>query len=178
MASAATTLVTFAELEQMPELPGDRWELHEGELVRVPPPLHGHRLIQRIIQRTLERGLGRRFQVEIELGFRTLGEHEYRVADVAVMSSDRWRLVPRNGYIEGAPEIVIEAILPSNRLAVIRRTGELCLANGCIQFWTVDPKRGTIQVRDRDGLEAEYGPGDQLPLPFGCGLLGVSSVFE
>ncbi len=178
MASAATALVTFAELEQMPDLPGDRWELHEGELVRVPPPLHGHRLIQRIIQRTLERSLGHRFQVEIELGFRTLDEHEYRVADVAAMSSDRWRKVPRNGYIEGAPELVIEVISPSNRAAVIRRTGDLCLANGCLQFWTVDPKRRTIQVRDRDGLEAEYGLGDQLPLPFGGELMDVDAVFE
>ena len=53
MVAAAAALVTFAEFEQLPEIPGTRQELQNGEVVDVPPARHGHRLIKLKIQKAL-----------------------------------------------------------------------------------------------------------------------------
>ena len=89
LASTATALITFAELERLPEPEGFHYELHHGELIQVPPPKLKHYAIQYRLRRALEVAAGDLGMVEIEMGFRPTAEYEYRVADVAFLSAAR-----------------------------------------------------------------------------------------
>ena len=54
MATTTNRLVTFAELEQMPDAPDGRYELRHGELVKVPPTEFPHFRIQHRLRKLLE----------------------------------------------------------------------------------------------------------------------------
>jgi len=54
---------------------------------------------------------------------------------VAFVSTDRWEKTDR--YFEGAPEIVIEVLSPSNTAAEMMDKEQLCLENGAKEFWAL-----------------------------------------
>lgn len=175
MATAATALVTFAEFEKLPDPLGSRLELHNGEVVNVPPPIHGHKVLQRIIRRALESALPPNLIVETEVGFK-LGQQEYRIADVAVLGADLWTNVPQGGYLEVAPTVVVEVLSPSNTATEMFDKEQLCLENGCLEFWIVDPKKQTVRISTPTGHFSTYKAGEQIPLLYG-GTLAVDAIF-
>lgn len=175
MATTTNRLVTFAELEQMPDTRDGRYELRHGELVKVPPPEFPHYRIQLRLQSLLSaiaRDLG---IVGTEFAFRALSEHEYRVADVAFVAKDRFDQTGR--YFEGAPEIVIEVISPSNSAAEMLDKEQLCLENGAKEFWVVEPAHQQVKITTSDGRTAIYKRGQQIPFLFG-GEIAVRDIFE
>lgn len=174
MATTINRLVSFAELEQMPSCPDGRYELRHGELVKVPPPEFPHFRIQHQLRKLLESVASAEGEVEIEFAFRPLPEHEYRIADVAFVARDRWARTSR--YFEGAPDIVIEVLSPSNTAAEMLDKEQLCLENGAQEFWLVDPARRQVRVSTADGRFTEYKSGQQIPLLFG-GSLPIDEIF-
>jgi len=66
--------------------------------------------------------------------------------------------------LEGAPELVIEIVSPSNTKPQIREYAALCLANGSEEFWAIDRKHRKITVMDRNGQSIEYSSGMNVPL--------------
>ncbi|NDJ15171.1 MAG: Uma2 family endonuclease [Acidobacteriia bacterium] len=175
MVAAAAALVTFAEFEQLPEIPGTRQELHNGEVVEVPPARHGHRLIQLNIQEALRASFRSDLCVHIEIGFK-IRNLDYRIADVVVLPRVRWNSIPRAAYLENSPEMVIEVLSPSNTPARMGVTEQLCLNNGCLEFWVIDPKKQTVRISTPQGLLTTYKSGDQIPLLYG-GTLPVNAIF-
>lgn len=77
---ASTHTRTFAEFAQLPEPQTCRYELRHGELVTVAAPKHEHYLVQRRLRRLLESAAGDTGEVDAEMAFRALPEHEYRTA--------------------------------------------------------------------------------------------------
>jgi Uma2 family endonuclease len=177
LATTHTRLMTFAEAERLPEPQGSCYELHHGELVEVPFPKVKHFLIQRQLRALLEQAAGESGIVEIEFGFRALPEHEYRRADVAFVSADRWRHVDPEGYFLGAPDLVIEVLSPSNSASEMLEKEKLCLENGCLQFWLVDGDHRQVKVTTSDGRTVTYKSGQEIPLLFG-GTLAVDAIFS
>jgi Uma2 family endonuclease len=175
MATTPTRLVTFAELEQV-YTKDRRYELRHGELVEVPPAKFPHYRIQHQLRRLLEAVARDAGEVEIEFGFRALPEYEYRIADVVFVSREHWNGLPKDGYFEGAPEIVIEVLSPSNTAAEMLDKEQLCLKNGAKEFWVVDPRRNEVKVSTTDGRTATYKSGQQIPLYFG-GSIPVDEIF-
>ena len=175
MVAAAAALVTFAEFEQLPEIPGTRQELHNGEVVDVPPARHGHRLIQLNIPEALRASFRSDLCVHIEIGFK-IRNLDYRIADVVVLPRVRWNSIPRAAYLENSPEMVIEVLSPSNTPARMGVTEQLCLNNGCLEFWVIDPKKQTVRISTPQGLLTTYKSGDQIPLLYG-GTLPVNAIF-
>ena len=173
MATAPTISMTFQEFEKLPDQE-IRQELRNGELVNVPPPKHGHYLIQRRLQRLLEALAAGAGEVDTKFGFR-VGEYEYRIADVAFLSKARGDRIPPQGYLEGAPELVIEILSPSNIADEIQDKKEICLENGTVEFWVVDPKRHQVKVSDREGRTNLYKAGQQISLFFGS--IAVDAIF-
>jgi Uma2 family endonuclease len=169
--------MTFAEFEQLPDSHAGRQELHHGELFLVPPPKHDHHLIQQRLRRGLGNAAGDAGEVSTEMGFRPLPEHEYWVADVAFVSRQRWDRIPRKGNLQGAPELVIEVLSPSNTAAEIRDKKKVCLENGSVQFWVVDIDLQEIEVSTPDGHSVTYKTGEEIPLFFG-GALRVDAIFS
>ena len=176
MAAATVGLVTFAELEQLPDPPGGRYELHDGELIQVPPPKIGHTEIQDNLIDILKPLAGKDGRVISEFGFRPWKEHEYRIADVAFVSNAKWREARRDGYLCGSPELVIEVLSPSNTAWEIFDKERLCLETGAQEFWVVDPVKRRIKVSTADGRTQTYSAGQSIPVPFG-GLVEVDAVF-
>ena len=52
----------------------------------------------------------------------------------------------------------------------------MCLENGAVEFWIVDPKRRQVRVSTREGSTHTYKCGQSIPLMFG-GELPVDPIF-
>ncbi len=176
MASTPTKLMTFEEFEQLPWPDSARYELRHGELICLPPAKYGHMKVQEILRRLLDEAAAGAGIVYIEFGFRPRNEREYRIADVAFATNER--LAPTNdeGYFEGAPDLVVEVLSPSNTRVNVADKKAICLENGCREFWVVDLQRRQIEFSTPDGRSVTYKPGDEIPLFFG-GTIAVDAIF-
>jgi len=177
MGDTTTRLMTVEEFRKLPETGSFYYELRHGELVQVTRPRAGHYDVQdRLCQmlKALAQGFG---FVGIEIAFRPLPEHELRVADVACVRKERWREMDRNDNLRGAPELVVEVLSPSNTAAEILDKEKLCLENGCLEFWVVDPTRRLVRITTRDGLTKTYQEGQEIPLRLFAGTIAVKSIF-
>jgi Uma2 family endonuclease len=179
VATTPTRLMTFAEFEQLPDPRGGvHLELHHGEVIEVAPPKHGHKQRQRKLRMLMEGPAVGAGIVETEVGYRPAPDHEYWVADVAFVSQTHWNSVPRNGYLERPPELVIEVLSPSNTAKEIREKKKLCLENGSREFWAVDEAYRQVEVFTPDGRTIIYRTGQQIPLFFAPGVsLRVDDIF-
>ncbi len=169
-----TRLMTFAEFERLPEPSGAGHELHHGELFTLAPPPHEHYLVQRRLRRLLERDAG---EVDIEMAFRAEPEYEYRVADVAFVSKDRWAQIPHKGILGGSPELVVAVLSPSNTVAEIFDKKAPCLENGSREFWVVDIDHRQVEVSTPDGRTITYKSGQRIPLFFAGAEIAVEAMF-
>ena len=173
----ATGLMTVDEFRQLPETGPFYYELRHGALVKVTRPKLKHILIQKRLLQLLEPSAGDRFWVSIEVPFRPLPEHELRTADVAVVNLARLKQTDPDDNLSGAPEIVIEVLSPSNTAEEINDKERVCLANGCREFWVVDPKLRQVKVATPDGVTRTYQAGQEIPLAlFGSATLPVDAI--
>ena len=54
----------------------------------------------------------------------------------------------------------------------------ICLENGCLEFWVVDPKRKTVRVSTPDRHAITYVESDTIPLTLPApGQLAVAQIF-
>ena len=179
MATTHTRLMTFAEFARLPEPQSYRCELRHGALVKVAPPKHKHYLVQRRLRRLLESAAGDAGEVDTEMAFRALPEHEYRVADVAFVTNARWVQIPPEGNLHGVPELVIEVLSPSNTVAEIIDKKTVCLENSAREFWVVDIEHGQVEVSTPDGHGKTYKSGQHIPLFFAeSAELAVDAIFS
>jgi Uma2 family endonuclease len=153
----------------MPDTDDYRYELRGGELVRKDPHAHRRFSLQNDIRDRIAALVGDLGVVATRYGFRTNSEYEYRIVDIAIISRARWDAIDPDGYPMGAPEIAID--LESEDAQ------QLCLKNGCREFWVVDPRRQTVRVSTPDGHSRTYQTGQTIPLMFG-GQLEVAAIFQ
>jgi Uma2 family endonuclease len=153
-------LMTFEELERLPEEPG-KTELLEGELIQLPPAkrshhklaqcffLRLHQLVEGLRADGAARGLD---EVEIEMGYKIGRKPDsWLIPDVSLTHPDQ----PGDDYYEGAPLIAIEVISESNTAAKIDRKIEKYLANGGREVWVVygETRRVLTHFAGRDEVE-------------------------
>jgi Uma2 family endonuclease len=170
VATTPTRLMNFAEFEQLPEPRGfHHYELRHGELVQVAPPKSDHFMVQQRLRDLLDQaaaGAGRAFT---EVGFRALPEGEFRVADVAYASNERWTRFKTESYFLSAPELVVEVLSPSNSAAEMLDKEQICLENGCREFWIVDIDRRQVKVSTPDGHTVTYKAGQEIRVFYASG---------
>lgn len=178
MATTTTGPITFAEFEQMPEpRDGQRLELRHGEPIKVPPAKYIHFMIQQVLRDLLDKAAAGTGRAYTEVGFRPTPEHEFRIADVAYAAKDRWVLPAGQEHLLGAPDVVVEVLSASNTAAEVEKE-QLCLANGCREFWVVDPDLRIVKVMTPDDRSVTYHPGQQIPLPLLNGArISVDAIF-
>ena len=175
MATAPVKLMTVEEFQQIPNPPGGIYELFHGELVKVSFPEIAHVRAQRQSRLLLEAAAGSGI-VKEEMPYRVLPEHECWSADVAYVTLERWNRIDR--WLEGAPDLVIEILSPSNTASEMLDKEQLCLENGAREFWQVDTKRKQVKVTSSDGHTAHYKPGQQIPLFFAPGQsISADAIF-
>jgi len=115
----------------------------------------------------------------MEMPFRPLPEFEYWQADVAFVSRTRWDRTPDDKHLEGAPDLVIEVLSPSNSATEILDRRKICLENGSREFWLADIEHRQIEFSTPDGRSLTYKPGQAIPLFFAPeAALPAGSIFE
>jgi Uma2 family endonuclease len=170
-------LMTVEQFQALPERGDVREELHWGQLVALSRPRPWHVKLQVRLAELLQPVAGGRGYILYELPFRAVAEYDLRAADVAFISKARWEAVDE-GDLEGAPELVIEIISPSNTKTHLREYAALCLANGCEEFWAIDRKRRNVTVTDRNAQSIEYSSGMNVPLTVLSGTsIAVDRIF-
>ena len=171
----AETFTTFDEFLNLPDPPSGHLELHHGQVILVPPRKHRHAEIQQaLLELLLPLTRGKGFLTN-EFPFRAPG-HEAWQADVGFVREDRRAGI--TDYLMGAPDLVIEVLSPSNTVDEINDKMDICLANGCLSFWVVDPERRLVSVTEGD-VTKQYWASASIPLPEPLeGTIPVAAVFE
>ena len=175
---ATKTLLTIDEFLRLPEPPDSFHELVEGELITVSPEmfLHNHvRDTLLILLKTFveERGLGTVVSVQ---HFHLFG-NTVRFPDVAFVRSGR--TLPPDKLPEGAPDLAIEVISPTNTAREIDRRLSDFFAAGSTRVWLVYPEHREVYVHGLAGVVRRRGD-DLLEDPelLPGFSVKVSSLFE
>ena len=150
MSSAITKLTTADELLAMPD-DGYRYELIEGELIRMSPAGDEHgwiimRISSPLFVHVEAHSLGKVYGAET--GFLIQQNPDtVRAPDVAFVRKERVDATGRiTGYRTGAPDLAVEVNSPSDRKREIHNKVTEWLAAGSRLVWVVDPKTRTITV--------------------------------
>lgn len=176
--AALPDLITVAQFRQLPEDGEHVYELHHGEVVALTRPKARHWQIQRRLVRLLEARLNA-YEIGMELPYRPVAEFDLRAAGVAALSKARWMAIDPEDNLHGAPELVIEVKSPWNTKRQLQEQAALCLANGAIECWVVDPEKKSVSVVRSEGAAVLYGPGSTIPLgAFGATELAVDEIFD
>ena len=110
--------------------------------------------------------------------FRALPEFEFRDADVAYISAERWAQIDWDDDFYGAPDLVVEVLSPPNTVEEMEDKEQLCLANGAREFWVVNPVLRHVKVSTPNRHIVTYISGQEIPLPlFGGAKIAVDAIF-
>lgn len=103
-----------------------------------------------------------------------------RGPDLSFVHRERLATLDEARFVEGAPDLAIEILSPSNRPSLIRGKVADYLAAGCRLVWVVDPKRKSVTAYR--GLLAPVLLGADDTLDGGDVLPGlrihVAAIFE
>ncbi len=139
---AAATLVTSEEFLALPDefdQSGNRIkdELIAGEIVKMPPASRRHDVgknrIARILSRYLDNSPQLGFDVLVEIAYK-VSQYDTLAPDVSVVRTERL-YAGESRLIEGAPDIAIEVISPTDTAGRVKRKIKAYLENGAASVW-------------------------------------------
>lgn len=178
-------LVTAEELWEMPEVPGKRFELVDGEVIEVPGANDLDMTIMVIVFKLLDRfveqhdsGLVRPDGLAFVL---RRNPDVVRIPDVSFVP---WERVPEGGasefFWEGPPTLAVEIVSPSDRANDIQERVQDYLDAGTRLVWVLWPRTRSVSVFTPHADTRELGPDSTLD---GGSLLPgfsvrVSDLFE
>ena len=124
-----------------------RHELEAGWLVSEPLPSLLHDRVRRTLERILETFVARHRLGEVfgEAGFVLARDPDtVRGPDLSFVTRERLVGVDYARFFEGAPDLAIEILSPSNRPYQVRAKVADYLAAGCRLVWVVNPERRIV----------------------------------
>lgn len=134
-------------------------ELDDGELIVMPRPRRPHQFLQHRLVRHFEDYLDGFEEPPADVwheGVAILSRERGRVLipDLVVVLRSRSHIIVR-GYVEGAPDIVVE-ILSTNRNRDLVRKRQLYAEAGIPEYWILDQRNDTVRLLElRDGVYAK-----------------------
>lgn len=167
MAATATKKLTLEEYARLPD-DGVRRELDEGELIEMTFPRSRHtitalNLYDRLNPWVRSQGMGRCF---MDAGFLMQDEPAVlRGPDVAFVRSDRLANMDLDDWIEGAPELAVEVVSPSEGAQDLHRKVHQYLEHGVVVVATIYPRERSVHVHRRAETILALGPADTLEIP-------------
>ena len=165
----------FQDLVDAPEYQDRVLELVQGVIIEMPKPkrIHGivvPRLTMKIASHVDERDLG---EVSSgDTGFvlerNRLGRDTVRGLDIAFVSKSRELGPPDFTWYELGPDLAVEVISPSNKIADIRLKIMQLLNAGTRLVWLVYPESRSVEAHTSDGAKTfreddTLSGGDVLP---------------
>jgi Uma2 family endonuclease len=179
MGSVADRLVTWADFQEWPERDetGQRVELHDGEIILVPPARPIHIKLQKRLERLLESLCGDRGVVTTEFPYRPVPNLQYWFADVAYVLQADWDALPPHDYPVYSPALIIEVLSPSNTPGKVNRQRIVALSAGTQEFWVVDAEKREVHVTTAKGTRS-YASSETIPITAMAGAtLAVDAIF-
>ena len=171
--------MTVAEFRALPDRPGVRMELHDGEVFEKTYPKKRHSHIQNRLLRLLAPAADPLGELAVEFAFRPESEYQLWAADVAFVTQKRWDATPLDDNLIGAPDLVIEVESPSNTASEFERRERTCLRHGCREFWIVYPSLQAIRVITSSGETRHYELGDTVELSIVPGVrVALADIFD
>lgn len=165
MSTPTSTITTADELLNAPPDLG-RCELVRGELIMMSPAKGRHGAVALKIGHALlsfleGRGLGEVF--DSSTGFVISRDPDtVRAPDVSFLSSERLKQQDLDAFLEGAPDLAVEVLSPSNTEAELRERMTDFFAAGCRVLWVVDPLRRSIVIHRPDAGPVILAENDTL----------------
>jgi Uma2 family endonuclease len=158
------TLITAEELSK---IAGDRRvELVYGELQDMTPigVTHGKialRLGGQLDSFLMKTKLG---IAGVEIGVVLARDPDLvRAPDICFISASRLAPSALAGFFEGAPDLAIEVLSPSDRASEVQRKVQEYLQAGCQLVWVVDPESKTVTAFLPSGEARVYRGGQAVP---------------
>ncbi len=154
--------------EDYRRLPDDGWiyEVIEGELYTSPPPIPIHQensgnLLVAFHDYAKKHNAGKVYDAPIEV---ILADWANPVQpDIVFITKERLHIIKRS-RIEGAPDIIVEVLSPSNWITDRREKFQAYAKAGVREYWLVNPWARVIELfvlRDqRYELIGKYGVGE------------------
>ena len=164
---SSKTLLTAAELEQMPDDDSVQIELDEGELIKMAPAALNHGKYEVRIAALLHAHAQRHALGVVycgDTGF-TLGPDTVRAPDVAFIQTARLASVEGDVFGNGAPDLAVEIFSPSDSVRQLMRKVKQYFAAGCHTVWIVYPDRREVQVLEAAGADRLLTDADTLEAP-------------
>ncbi|HEV2689306.1 MAG TPA: Uma2 family endonuclease [Bryobacteraceae bacterium] len=161
------TLITAAELEQMPDDDSVRIELDEGELLTMPPAGLDHGDFESNIVILLGAYVKKHRLGGIytgDTGFR-LRDDTVRCPDVSFVRRERVPAIRRRGFGDGAPDLAVEIFSPSDSVRQLMRKVKQYFAAGCHTVWVVYPEQREINVLEASGADRLLKADDVIEAP-------------
>ena len=157
---------TYEDLFSLPD-DGKRYEIIEGDLYEMPAPSWAHstviaNLITMLIPLVASLG-GIWRTAPLDVFFQ--GANPVQPDIVVILPGGGAHAVARG--VEGAPDLVIEVLSPSNRGRDALTKRSLYARAGVREYWLVDPEARTIEILalDRDALHlVAEAAGDERPV--------------
>jgi Uma2 family endonuclease len=138
---------------------GYRYDLLAGNLIRVSPAGFRHGRLAAEIAYRLRAFVGDHPELGVvvgaETGFR-LGRNPDTVLgpDAAVVRPERLPAMDvQSGYLELAPDLVVEIVSPSDRWTTVSDKVDSYLAAGVTLVWVVEPNARAVRVYTSEGAE-------------------------
>ena len=167
---------------------GEHYELHDGEVVIVPPPRPRHVGMQLRLPQLLEFVRDQDLMVAQEYWFRPAVNYQFWRADLVIIPRSlsaemmRW-----DGWQVYAPPLIIEVLSPSDEKRKDRKTNTpekisreriVSMSAGTREFWVIDADKRTVHVTLSEGVKI-YGPGELVPCSLTPGSsVAVDAIFE
>jgi Uma2 family endonuclease len=156
---ATKTFLTIEDFLKLPESVGNRdvrYELVEGELITVSPGMFRHNRVRDRIFFILELFLrdSKLGTVVAEQSFHLFG-NTVRVPDIAFVRSER--TLPLDKLPDGAPDLAVEVISPSNTPREMDQRISDYFAGGCRRVWLVYPEHGEVYIYGSAGITRRQG---------------------
>ena len=148
MGTATEAVVTGKELLQRSDL--GPCELVEGRIKKMSPTGWKHGSLEARLSRCLSEFVSERALGEVltgEVGIYTRRDPDtVRGADVLFISSQRLEQAHPEGFLDIAPELVVEIMSPSNTWEEVRRKIEEYFGMGVECVWIVEPANRVVLV--------------------------------
>jgi Uma2 family endonuclease len=145
-----STITNITTAEQLFATNLQHCELIGGELVMMSPAGFDHgrfasRIVAALENHVSRHGLG--IVTTAEAGFQLAHDPDtVRAPDVAFVRADRIPPDGVRGYFQGAPDLAVEVVSPSDRPDEVAAKVQDWLQAGCSMVWVVEPKDGTVTI--------------------------------